>query len=311
MRSNAPDPSVPHELSTDVEQPIQHIPVRHAEVGGIPINRALPTRGRRTVGPWCFLDHAGPAVFTGSAAGMDVGPHPHIGLQTFTWMIEGEVLHRDSLGSEQVIRPGQVNLMTAGRGITHTEQSTGTPRRLHAAQLWIALPAAQAAMMPRFDHYPDLPQWRQAGVNHTLLIGEWQQYRSPVFSVSPLIAMDLQWQEDGKLQLPLRDDFEMGFLPLIGTFTLNDETCSPDEFAYLGIKRSALELSANKGSRGLLIGGVPLNEDIVIWWNFVAHDKNEIAQAQQDWQQGNARFSDVPGYNGPRMVAPELPWITR
>lgn len=126
---------------------IQRIAVRNAEVGGIPINRALPTRERRTVGAWCFLDHAGPTVFNGTSPGMDVGPHPHIGLQTFTWMIEGEVLHRDSLGSEQVIRPGQVNLMTAGRGIAHTEQSVGEQRRLHAAQLWIALPAEHAATL--------------------------------------------------------------------------------------------------------------------------------------------------------------------
>lgn len=129
---------------------IQRIAVRNAEVGGIPINRALPTRERRTVGAWCFLDHAGPTVFNGTSPGMDVGPHPHTGLQTFTWMIEGEVLHRDSLGSEQVIRPGQVNLMTAGHGIAHTEQSVGEQRRLHAAQLWIAL--------------PNMPTWRHASI---------------------------------------------------------------------------------------------------------------------------------------------------
>lgn len=125
------------------------------------------------------------------------------------------MLHRDSLGSEQVIRPGQVNLMTAGRGIAHTEQSVGEQRRLHAAQLWIALPAEHADMAPRFDHYPDLPQWQNNGVNHRLLVGEFGAYRSPVFTLSPLIAIDLEWQEAARIELPLRDDYEIGFCPLL------------------------------------------------------------------------------------------------
>lgn len=288
---------------------IQRIAVRNAEVGGgIPISRALPTRERRTLGAWCFLDHAGPSVFSGSSQGMDVGPHPHIGLQTFTWMIEGEVLHRDSLGSEQVIRPGQVNLMTAGRGIAHTEQSTGEQRRLHAAQLWIALPAEHANTAPRFDHYPDLPCWLHDEVKHTLLVGEFEQYRSPVSTFSPLIAIDLEWQADGYLQLPLRKDFEIGLLPLIAAFEVNDEKFSPDEFAYLGINLNRIELRAKKGSRALLIGGLPLTEEILIWWNFVGHSKQEISRAQRDWEQGNSRFPDVVGYCGPRMTAPRLPW---
>ncbi|HEJ9094070.1 pirin family protein [Serratia odorifera] len=287
---------------------MQRIAVRHADVGGIAIQRALPTRERRTVGAWCFLDHAGPAVFNGSSEGMDVGPHPHIGLQTFTWMIEGEVLHRDSLGSEQIIRPGQVNLMTAGHGIAHTEQTTGHPRQLHAAQLWIALPAEHAQMAPRFDHYPDLPRWKKGAVTQTLLIGQFEQYRSPVFTVSPLIALDLQWDADGHLELPLRSDFEIGLLPLIGAFEVNDEKISSGEFAYLGMNLNKLRLTAEKGSKALLIGGEPIKQPITIWWNFVAHSKQEIAAAQRDWQQGNARFPQVKGYAGPRMTAPDLPW---
>lgn len=239
---------------------------------------------------------------------MDVGPHPHTGLQTFTWMIEGEVLHRDSLGSEQVIRPGQVNLMTAGHGIAHTEQSVGEQRRLHAAQLWIALPAEHADMAPRFDHYPDLPQWQNNGVNHRLLVGEFGAYRSPVFTLSPLIAIDLEWEEAARIELPLRDDYEIGFLPLIGAFELNGEIFSPDEFAYLGMKNNSIGLNAQKGSRGLLIGGAPLNEEILIWWNFVGHTKAEITRAQHDWEQGAPRFPTVSGYSGERMTAPRLPW---
>ncbi|HID8085971.1 TPA: pirin family protein, partial [Serratia marcescens] len=211
-------------------------------------------------------------------------------------------------GSEQVIRPGQVNLMTAGRGIAHTEQSVGEQRRLHAAQLWIALPAEHADMAPRFDHYPDLPQWQNNGVNHRLLVGEFGAYRSPVFTLSPLIAIDLEWQEAARIELPLRDDYEIGFLPLIGAFELNGETFSPDEFAYLGMKNNSIGLNAQKGSRGLLIGGAPLNEEILIWWNFVGHSKAEITRAQHDWEQGAPRFPAVSGYSGERMTAPRLPW---
>lgn len=146
------------------------------------------------------------------------------------------------------------------------------------------------------------------GVKQTLLVGDFQQYRSPVLTFSPLIAIDLEWQEDGYLQLPLRDDFEIGFLPLIGAFGVNDEKFSPDEFAYLGKNLNRIELHGRKGSRALLIGGVPLNEDILIWWNFVGHSKPEITRAQLDWEQGNIRFPDVVGYSGPRMAAPPLPW---
>lgn len=135
----------------------QRIASRLTDVGGIPVARAIPVKERRTIGPWCFLDHIGPTRFAPGAPGMDVGPHPHIALQTFTWMLEGEILHRDSLGSKQVIRPGQVNLMTAGRGIAHTEESVPNQPDLHAAQLWIALPEADQHTPPRFDHYPTLP----------------------------------------------------------------------------------------------------------------------------------------------------------
>ncbi|MBS0554280.1 MAG: pirin family protein, partial [Proteobacteria bacterium] len=170
---------------------LQRIVARTAEIGGgVSVSRLLPTLQRRMVGAWCFLDHAGPAGFE-PGAGMRVGPHPHIGLQTFTWMIEGEVLHRDSLGHVQVIRPGQVNLMTAGRGISHTEESLPGERRLHAAQLWIALPAAECDCAPAFDHYPDLPVWDEQGCRFTLLAGRWGGREAPARLYSPLVGIDL------------------------------------------------------------------------------------------------------------------------
>ncbi len=288
---------------------VQHVPARTAEVGGIPLHRALPSRQRRLVGAWCFLDHAGPVVFKGDSRGMQVGPHPHIGLQTFTWMIAGEVLHRDSLGSEQVIRPGQVNLMTAGRGISHTEQSLPDDPQLHAAQLWIALPHAHRHTAPRFDHYPDLPVWREAGATLTLLVGEFAGREAPTLTFSPLVGMDLAAEHDATLTLPLNPAFEYALLPLEGAPSLAGEALAVDELAYLGRGRDALELALPAGARALLIGGQPLGEEVLIWWNFVGHSKEEIAAAQREREAGGERFGRVAGFSfEERLMPPPLPW---
>lgn len=176
-------------MSTEPAFTSRLILARAAEVGGLMLRRALPSRERRLIGAWCFLDHAGPADIS-QTAGMREGPHPHTGLQTFTWMIEGEILHRDSLGHEQLIRPGQVNLMTAGRGIVHSEESLPEhPPRLQAAQLWIALPDAQRHCEPAFEHYPNLPVLERDGFRMTLLVGEALGQRSPVRVYTPLFGM--------------------------------------------------------------------------------------------------------------------------
>ncbi|QTF93784.1 pirin family protein [Halomonas sp. BM-2019] len=293
----------------DGRRQVQHVPAREAEVGGIPIHRVLPSRQRRLVGAWCFLDHAGPAVFKGDSRGMQVGPHPHIGLQTFTWMIAGEVLHRDSLGSEQVIRPGQVNLMTAGRGISHTEQSLPDDPQLHAAQLWIALPHAHRDTAPRFDHYPDLPSWQEAGATLTLLVGEFAGRQAPTLSFSPLVGVDLAAERDAALTLPLVPAFEYALLPLEGEPTLEGEALAVDELAYLGRGRDAMELALPAGARVLLIGGEPLGEEVLIWWNFVGHSKAEIAEAQREWEAGGERFGRVASFSfEERLMPPPLPW---
>ncbi|WP_148254346.1 pirin family protein [Aidingimonas lacisalsi] len=294
----------------DGTRQIQHVSPRSAEVGGIPINRVLPSRQRRLVGAWCFLDHAGPAVFKGDSRGMSVGPHPHIGLQTFTWMIQGRVLHRDSLGHEQVIRPGQVNLMTAGRGISHTEESVPGETDLHAAQLWIALPAAYRHTEPRFDHYPTLPHWQDTGVDITLLTGEFIGRQAPTLTFSPLVGLDLACRETSSLQLPLRGDFEYAVLPLENTLDIEGSVFAPNELAYLGRGRQGVTLSLSAGSRVILVGGEPLDEEILIWWNFVGHSKAEIAEAQRDWEAGSERFGSIPHYVGDPLMPPPLPWKT-
>lgn len=287
---------------------IQRIAPRTADVGGIPVNRALPSRKRRLIGAWCFLDHAGPAIFKGDSRGLQVGPHPHIGLQTFTWMIEGEVLHRDSLGSLQVIRPNQVNLMTAGRGISHTEESVEGERHLHAAQLWIALPETHRNTEPRFDHYPELPSWQIQGAELTLLIGEHDGHRAPTLAFSPLVGIDIATREDTTVSLRLRKDFEYGLLPLEGTFSIDSERFLTNELAYLGRGRNTVDVTLPAGGRAILVGGEPLDEEILIWWNFVGHSKREIADAQRDWEAGSERFGSIPAYEGQRLMPPPLPW---
>lgn len=194
----------------------QQISARIKNVGGLPVARVLPTKERRLIGAWCFLDHAGPAVFKGDSEGMRVAPHPHTALQTFTWMIEGEVLHRDSLGYEQVIRPGQVNLMTAGKGISHSEDTYGESHKLHTVQLWIALPEAVKDIAPRFDHYPTLPKWSVGSTQFHLLIGEYGTYKAPTLSFSSLIGIDITAPENTEITLSLHPEFEYGIFIIEG-----------------------------------------------------------------------------------------------
>lgn len=287
---------------------IERIEARVADLGnGMAVRRALPTRQRRMVGAWCFLDHAGPLRFA-PGQGMHVGAHPHTGLQTFTWMIEGEVLHRDSLGNVQVIRPGQVNLMTAGRGIAHAEESLPDERRLHAAQLWIALPAGVNDCKPAFDHYPDLPRWDEGGCTFTLLAGAYGRHAAPARLYSPLVGVDVYSAQGAAIDLPLNPGFEYGILPLEGEIRIGAERFGADEFAYLGDGADNLRLELAAGSRILLLGGEPFGKPILMWWNFVGFSKDEIAQAQREWEAGDPRFGRVEGYEGRRLVAPVLPW---
>ncbi|WP_116475325.1 pirin family protein [Zobellella maritima] len=291
----------------DGQHQIQRLAPRTADVGGIPVARAIPTKQRRLIGAWCFLDHAGPVTFTDNSPGLRVGPHPHIGLQTFTWMLEGEVLHRDSLGNEQVIRPHQVNLMTAGHGIAHTEESVSGGQSLHGAQLWIALPLADKDTPPRFDHYPRLPTWSRDGLDYTLLVGDYLSHKAPTLTFSPLVGIDLYATRQVSTTLSLQPDFEYGLFVLEGNLELQGECFTVNELAYLGLHRSDISISLTPGSRVLLVGGEPLDEDIFIWWNFVGHSKADIAQALADWNDNSGRFGEVYGYDGEPLQAPPLP----
>ena len=290
-----------------INQFIQEFPLRRAEIGqGTVIKRALPSRHKRMIGAWCFLDHAGPASFP-QGSGLDVGPHPHIGLQTFTWMIEGTMMHNDSIGSQQLIRPKQVNLMTSGYGISHTEVSPDTETQMHAAQLWIALPDDKLNMVPAFDHYPELPVVQAQGIEFTVLVGEYLNTRSPVKVHSELLGVDLFAQESTSARLSLNPKFEYGFMALEGSASINGHELTEDNMVILEPGLEHVDIQIHAGGRVLLLGGEPFESPILLWWNFVGRTTEELKMARDQWSEGHSRFGAIPDYDGPRLEAPAFP----
>lgn len=287
------------------DQTSRVLDMRDAILGeSMTVRRALPHRQQRTVGAWCFMDHAGPVQFD-RGDGMHVGPHPHIGLQTFTWMIEGEVMHRDSLDNEQIIRPGQVNLMTAGRGIAHTEDSLKDGSRLHAAQLWIALPESRRHGPPAFEHHAVLPQESVDGFTATVLIGSALGRTAPTTAYSPLLGMDWVSRGPAQTHMDLRTDFEHAVIPLRGQVQAGDELLQPGSWLYLPTGRDRLSLQTPDASQFLLLGGTPFEEPLIIWWNLVARTEDEIRSALENWESG--QFAPVrPGSPAGPLPAPSL-----
>ena len=276
--------------------------------GGMTVRRALPTARRRLIGAWCFLDHFGPARVDRDA-GLRIGPHPHIGLQTVTWLIRGELLHRDSLGSVQPIRPGELNLMTAGNGISHSEESP-LPRspELHGVQFWIALPESARHGAPAFEHHARLPRIEREGVRVTLLAGEALGAASPARVHTPLVGMDLELAPGSIARLPLRADFEHGVIVTEGEAVVDGAELSPGTLHLLDAGRGDVALATAQGARLVLVGGAPLEEPVLMWWNFVGRDKAELTAACREWNAGDARFGTVTGYDGARLEAPLPPW---
>jgi quercetin 2,3-dioxygenase len=295
-----------------VVQAVDVIEARKAAIGdGTEVRRLLPQRTLRTIGAWCFLDHYGPDEVS-RGPGMQVPPHPHIGLQTVSWLFQGLVLHRDSLGSRQLIRPGELNLMTAGRGIAHSEESAaGRPPLLHGLQLWIALPEAERHAAPRFAHHAGLPVVRQGGASVTVAIGEYQGERSPAEVFSPLAGYQVAVPGGDDFVLPVRADFEHGVVAVDGSAVVAGALVAPGLLAHLPAGLSEIRLSPASGrrlARFFVVGGVPLGERLLMWWNFVARSGEEIARARQDWMAGRfGSFGAVPGYPGDPLAAPPLP----
>jgi redox-sensitive bicupin YhaK (pirin superfamily) len=290
-------------------------PVRELHVGrdvvlggprGLPVTRTLPSRDRRMVGAWCFLDAYGPADLT-TRSGMLVPPHPHTGLQTVSWLLSGEVLHRDSLGSEQLIRPGQLNLMTAGRAIAHAEETPADHSPvLQGVQLWVALPEPHRQVEPHFEHHPGLPVYVDGGASVTVLLGTFAGAASPAQTYSPLVGADATLDAGAAARLPLEPDFEYAALALSGEPEVDGLTLSPGPLLYLGTGRSDLAVRAEHPARLLLLGGEPFAEEIVMWWNFVGRSHEEIVADRTDWMAGR-RFGTVPGFAGDPLPAPEMP----
>lgn len=290
---------------SDLQSEIQSLPARETELGSLRILRALPRRQRRTVGAWCFLDRYGPLSFS-SGLPMDVAPHPHIGLQTVSWLLQGEIIHRDSLGYEALMRAGQLNLMTSGKGIAHSEETppmnSGT---LDGVQLWVALPSGKRDLAPNFNHHASLPVLDFAAGTVIVIVGTLSGETSPAQMFSPIVGAEIAFKTREPLLLPVRRDFEHALLVLQGDASLNNRRLEGSTLHYLGTNRDELHLAGPAGSRVLLIGGEPFNDPIVMWWNFVATTREEIAQAREDWI-SHQRFGEVKAYRGARLPAPDL-----
>jgi redox-sensitive bicupin YhaK (pirin superfamily) len=296
--------------ATEVEErTLEVTDSRETQVGTVRVRRALPRRERRTVGAWCFVDHFGPMSVT-KESGMAIGPHPHIGLQTVTWLLAGEIEHHDGLGSEQVIRPGQLNLMTAGAGIAHAEEHTGNYRgEMQGVQLWVAQPEATRQSAAAFEHHPDLPQVDLQGGTATVMVGELDDAVSPARRDTDHvgIALDLG---SGTTQLPLQPGYEYALVVLDGSISIGERAITPGHLAYLGEGRDEIGLTAVGRTRALLLGGVPFEEPILMWWNFVGRTREEFEIAYRDWVENKGRFRDVRSAL-PRVTGAPPSWSRR
>lgn len=295
---------------------------REVPLGGLramTVRRTLPQRQRSLIGAWCFLDHYGPDRVD-ETGGMMVAPHPHIGLQTVSWLFGGVVEHRDSIGTHSLVRPGELNLMTAGRGVSHSEVSTDETTELHGVQLWVALPAAYRDVQPAFAHYAP-PVVHGQGWDVQVFVGSMLGSESPVETYSPLVAAEMILDGGTTLEPDLQPGFEYGVLVDFGLVRVNGEEVKQHQLAYVA-PDDGLHLEAADLSHVLVIGGRPLEEEIVMWWNFVGRDHDEIVGARADWmaqitdnngtltdtsETYDGRFGIVVGDHLPPVPAPSLP----
>jgi len=291
-----PLPEAPIAAPTGVQAngPVVEIaPGRLTQVGSLPVRRVLPQRPRRSVGPWCFVDHAGPVPVEPDVA-FGIGPHPHMGLQTVTWLVAGELLHLDSLGSEQLIRPGQLNLMTAGHGVSHAEEDPARAEEVHAVQLWVAQPAATRDGAAAFEHHADLPCLELDHAEVTVLVGEVAGVASPARRDTDHMGVELSLRAPGTA-VPLRPDYEHALVVLNGRVSVDGTVVEPGVLAYLGLGREEcrLEVVAPAPARALLLGGVPFPERLLMWWNFVGRRREEVSEARRQWAEDDGRFGRV------------------
>ena len=289
------------------------LPAREVPLGGpraMTVRRTLPQRRLSTIGAWCFCDHYG-ADDVAAPQRMLVPPHPHTGLQTVTWLVRGEVRHRDSLGSDVVVRPGELNLMTAGRGVSHSEHSVspdGAP--LHGVQLWVALPGASVDGPPAFAQHRDLPTRSADGVALTVFVGALDGQVSPAQGRTPLLGAEIVLDAGTRARLPLEPAFEHGVLLLSGRATVQGSALEVGPMLHLPVGAEALAVAADGPARLLLLGGEPFTEPLLMWWNFVGRTHEDVARARADWAAvpTGGRYGTVPGGEAP-LPAPALPAV--
>ncbi|MGB3332587.1 MAG: pirin family protein [Mycobacterium sp.] len=296
--------------------PEDHIEVLHPRevpLGGaraIGVRRTLPQRDRSLIGAWCFVDHYGPHDV--ADGGMDVPPHPHTGLQTATWLFSGRVEHRDSGGVHAVVNPGELNLMTAGAGICHSEVSVDPQAApvLRGVQLWVALPDSARHTARDFTHFAPEPV-SLPGASALVFVGELAGYRSPVGSFTPLLGAQLDLDPRTELALDVDPAFEHGVLCDLGAISLGGAALGVGALGYQGPGRAVLALrnTADSPARILVLGGVPFGEELVLWWNFIGRTHEEIVEFRRRWQDGDEQFGQVSGYQGrlQRLPAPPMP----
>lgn len=282
---------------------------REVPLGGVRnmfVLRTLPHRNLPTIGAWCFLDRFGPADTR-----MRVEPHPHIGLQTVTWPLVGEIRHRDAVGSDVDLRRGQLNLMTAGYGISHSEYSVGEGARpLDALQLWVALPSS--ATTPGFEQHTELPVVTLPAADGedaeaTVVLGRFAGVDSPATVYTPIVGAEIRLPAGTRVELPLTVAWENAIVLVEGDAHVAAHPMEQNEMLYLGDSRDAVEVMSEEGALLFLLGGEPFDEDLVMWWNFAGRSHEEIAQARDAWEAGSARFGHVIGHGDERIPAPPLP----
>ena len=292
-----------HEVSAEVIKPRS---VKLTTRTGIRVDRLLPSSTIRLIGPWCFLDHFLPQD---EDEIMSVASHPHTGLQTVTWLFSGEVHHHDSLGSDQKIHPGELNLMTAGRGISHSEISSRAKTPLHGAQLWIALDDKTRKIEPRFTHYSDLPKVTSTHYEAKILVGQIFGIKSQAEIFSPLVAAELTLLTDKAADVELNAEFEYGFMAINSKIKVANQLLDVGELYYQPRGANSIKISGSVDSKVLMIGGEPFNEDIVMWWNFVGRSHEEIEEMRSLWETKSEIFGVVHDELNERIPAPIMPNI--
>ncbi len=273
---------------------------------GIEVRRTVPHRLLRTIGAWCFVDHYGPVSDLNA---MQVANHPHTGLQTATWLFEGAVEHNDSVGSKQVVKPGELNLMTAGRGISHSETSLTQGDALSGVQLWIALPDSDRNVAPEFSNYSDLPAIDFSGAKVRIFVGELLGSKSPAKVYSPLVGAEIVLSAGARVEIPIDTKFEYGFLAAMGNIEVNEDAVEFGELRYEPAGANNVVITSQLGGRVVLLGGEPFQEQLVMWWNFIGRSHEDIVDMRDDWESQSSRFGHVHDEIGGRIPAPEMPAV--